>query len=172
MFFILLAAAVSESDVGLADDILGAIPFQIAGNHSKKNILELFRESVNSVNEEDNLIFTDLVEEAKSYRIKYKDEISPDFLPEEYNNLKLVIDKEGKIKVPNLFEVNDRPELPSMIERFLAKQQRTLDKLATEDSIADDDEDDLNENVELKKYEDLRERDDDFKKSESYDIYM
>ena len=47
-----------------------------------------------------------------------------------------------------------------------------MDKLATEDSIADDDEDDLNENVELEKYEDLKERDDDFKKSESYDIYM
>ena len=172
--FLLLSVVASESDV-LGDDILGAIPFTLPGNQSNQNILQLFQASVNSVNEEENIIFTDLVQEAQSYRIKYKDEISEDFLPEEYDNLKLVIDKNGKIRVPNLFEVNDRPELPSLLERFLRKQQRTLDNLVTEKSPADQETEDLkqqykDENIKPD-YDDLKEKDDDYKKSESYHLY-
>ena len=122
-----------------------------------------------------------MVEEAKSYRIKYKDEISEDFLPEEYDNLKLVVDKNGKIRVPNLFEVKDRPELPSLLERFLRKQQRTLDNLVPEEEEEEESPPDHHEVDDLKQqykdenikpdYDDLKEKDDDYKKSESYHLH-
>merc|ERR1712156_954737 len=72
-------------------------------------LLELFEKSVNSKEERRNLIFSDLVDKANHYSISSDTEIDEnlhdsDILPEEYRNLKLTVDKDGNIKVPNLFQ--------------------------------------------------------------------
>ena len=108
------------------NDVLQAIPFST--NLTNDGLLQVFQESVNSVSQEENILFSNLVQEANDFRIRTPDDVDRDNLPDKYQNLKLIIDKNGKMRVPNLFQVNDRPEIPSLLERYLAMQQGLLEK--------------------------------------------
>ena len=117
---------VTSSDSSDGDNVLQGIPFST--NVSDSDLLEVFKKSVNSVSQEENLLFSDLVQEANEFSIRSRDDVNNENLPEKYQNLKLIIDKNGKMKVPNLFQINDRPEMPSLLQRYLAMQQSLLEK--------------------------------------------
>ena len=136
----ILSVAVAESD-GLTDviDIFDAeekqnivenvMPFDLP--NMPNILLDLFEKSVNSREEEDNLIFSDLVNKAKKYSISSDIDIDKEFdktelVPDHYRNIKLTVDKNGNIKVPNLFEVKDRPETIPLIKQFLKRRKERL----------------------------------------------
>ena len=117
---------VTSSDSSDGDNVLQGVPFST--NVTDNGILEVFQKSVNSVSQEENLLFSDLVQEANDFSIRSRDDVKNENLPEKYQNLKLIIDKNGKMRVPNLFQINDRPEMPSLLQRYLAMQQSLLEK--------------------------------------------
>ena len=131
-YIFLYPVVISESKVINSDssdgdnDVLQAIPFNT--NLTNDGLLQVFQESINSVSQEENILFSNLVQEANDFRIRTPDDVDRDNLPDKYQNLKLIIDKNGKMRVPNLFQVNDRPEIPSLLERYLAMQQGLLEK--------------------------------------------
>ena len=100
------------------------MPFDLPNNISNI-LLDLFEKSVNSREEKDNLIFSELVEKAKKYAISSKiDHIDKDkFIPKQYRNIKVTVDKNGQIKVPNLFKVKDRPDQIPLIKQYLIRRQ-------------------------------------------------
>ena len=98
-------------------------------------LLDLFEKSVNSREEKDNLFFSDLVDKAKTYSISSDLDIDKEFdkndvVPNEYRNIKLTVDENGNIRVPNLFEVKDRPEPIPLIKRLLKSrnEKRLVEK--------------------------------------------
>ena len=134
----ILSVAAAESD-GLTDviDIFDAeeklnivenvMPFNVP--NMTNILLDLFEQSVNSREEKDNLLFSDLVDKAKTYSISSNLDIDEDFdkndvVPEEYRNIKLTVDKNGNIRVPNLFEVKDRPESTPLLKRYLKRRKQ------------------------------------------------
>ena len=140
----ILSVASAESD-GLTDvrDIFEAeeklnivenvMPFNVP--NMTNILLDLFEKSVNSREEKDNLFFSDLVDKAKTYSISSDLDIDKEFdkndvVPNEYRNIKLTVDENGNIRVPNLFEVKDRPEPIPLIKRLLKRinEKRLIEK--------------------------------------------
>ena len=140
MILSILYGAVAESD-GLSDAINifdedeklniveQVIPFDVP--NVTNILLDLFERSVNSREEKGNLIFSDLVDKAKTFSISSSLDIDEDFdkndvVPEEYRNIKLTVDKNGEIRVPNLFEVKKRPEIPSLLQQYLKRRRKKI----------------------------------------------
>ena len=87
-----------------SEDLLQVLPFNT--NYTDNELLKIFKQSINSVNEEENILFSDLVSQANDFSIQDGMDGADVSLPEKYQNLKLVVDKKTKkIRVPNLFMV-------------------------------------------------------------------
>ena len=96
----------SDSDIQTRDasgDILQTIPFD---TNNVTQLLQIFQQSITNDDENENLIFNDIVDEAKNFSIGSQEILNEMLQSEKYENLKLVIDKHGTIRVPNLFQVN------------------------------------------------------------------
>ena len=64
-----LSAIVTSDESELrVEDLLQYIPFKT--NLTNNEVLELFQKSVNSVHEEENLVFSEIVESANNFRYK------------------------------------------------------------------------------------------------------
>ena len=79
----------------------------------------------------------------------------------------LIVDKNGEIRVPNLFKVGDRPEVPSTLQRYEKFLARQVDQLKHKLRDTDNEISKYREEKEISKPKNHgKEVDKDYKKSE------